>query len=325
MRLLRFPFGNCSSPFLLNVTIKHHLAKFPSCRIVEELEQNLYVDDWLTGADTVEEAKVMVEEATSILEKASMVLTKWGSNKEVTEHVSFKLSDKSVDGESVKILGLYWNQFRDCFSYQGIEISPGLVMTKRLVLSFIARLFDPLGFLSPFVISLKCLFQEMWKLGLEWDTEIPEVHRKIVSRWLEDLLLLKDWKVSRPYSTGQWKDVESVELHSFGDASEKAYGGCVYIVVKLPNGLVSSSLVLAKAKVAPVKAVTLPRLKLLGALIAARLLEFVRNTLSLSKDCCFCWSDSQVVLGWIKGASSRWKPFVANRLSEIQQITKKEI
>jgi hypothetical protein len=321
MRILRVPFGNRSSPFLLNATIKHHLDQFPSSRVVEELKQNLYVDDWLTGADTVDEAKVMVEEATATLGKASMVLTKWGSNKAVNEQVSFKLSDKSDDFESVKILGLHWNQGLDCFCYQGIEIDPSLTLTKRLVLSFIAKLFDPLGFLSPFVITLKLLFQETWKLGLDWDSELPEELRIIVMRWLQDLTLLKNWKISRPYCLGQWKNVESIELHCFSDASEKAYGGCVFIVVKLENGSIFSSLVLAKTKVAPVKAVTLPRLELLGALLAVQLLEFVGKALSVSVDSWFCWSDAQVVLGWIKGDPSRWKPFVANRVCEIQRIT----
>ncbi|KAK3889709.1 hypothetical protein Pcinc_006275 [Petrolisthes cinctipes] len=80
MRFLRVPFGNKSSPFLLNAIIKHHLQFFSHSEVVQELKENLYVDDWLSGADSIEEGKVKFTEACSILAKAGMTLTKWSSN-----------------------------------------------------------------------------------------------------------------------------------------------------------------------------------------------------------------------------------------------------
>jgi hypothetical protein len=67
--------------------------------------------------------------------------------------------------------------------------------------------------------------------------------------------------------------------------------------------------------------VTLPRLELLGALLASQLVEFVRKALDLDRECCYCWTDSMVVLNWIRGDSFKWKPFIANRVSQIQEIT----
>ena len=80
MRFRRVPFGNCASPFLLNATIQHHLAKFPNSRVIEELKDNLYVDDWLTGADSAEEGCKLIQEASDVMNQAAMPLAKWVSN-----------------------------------------------------------------------------------------------------------------------------------------------------------------------------------------------------------------------------------------------------
>ena len=318
MRLLRVPFGNKSSPFILNATIKHHLENYEPSRVVNELNTNLYVDDWLTGADSEVEARDMVKEASGIMKDAGMTLTKWGSNRsDVCD--SYDLSAFETN-ESLKILGLKWFPSDDCFAFQGLEVDENLIITKRVVLSLVARLFDPLGLITPFSIFLKCIFQDLWKLGIGWDTEVPAEHRTKVLSWISDLEKLKSYRVSRPYTDRPWRKIASVQLHAFGDASEKAYGACVYLVTKSDDGIQKVSLVLSKARVAPVKRVTLPRLELLGALLASQLVEFVRKALELDKECCFCWTDSMVVLNWIRGDSFRWKPFVANRVSQIQEI-----
>ena len=321
MRFTRVPFGNRCSPFLLNATIKYHLKKFESSRVIEELAENLYVDDWLTGAEEEEDAAQMVIQADTVMSQASMNLTKWGSNnKEVLDSTLYSLTDKSENLSNVKVLGLGWSPSEDCFFFEGMRVEPGLVITKRTVLSLIARLFDPLGLLGPFVIGLKCLFQTLWKLGLDWDQEVPTDTATRVTLWIEDLSKLKTWKVERTYTSGRWDETCDVKLHAFGDASEGAYGACVYLIVKKKDGAKTSKLILSRSRVAPLKMVTLPRLELLGAVLAVQLVELVRKTLKLPKECCHCWTDSMVALGWIRDDPSRWKPFVANRVAQIQQI-----
>ncbi len=321
MRLTRVPFGNRASPFILNATIKHHLAQFESTVVTREIQENLYVDNLISGADDDNEAAYMIEEASDIMHTCGMHLTKWGSNrKDVLEEV-FSSSEKCVPQTGAKVLGMEWSPEEDSFTFDGVSLDPGLVITKRVVLSLISRLFDPMGFLVPFVINLKCLFQDLWKQGLEWDVEVRAEHSALVLTWIQDLEELKGWRIQRPYLAGPWRDVQSIRLEAFGDASEKAYGACIYIVTVDGKGETSSSLVIAKAKVAPVKKVTLPRLELLGALLAAQLVNFVRKALRLGKDDCRLWSDSTVVLSWISDDASRWKPFVANRVSLIQALT----
>ena len=86
-----------------------------------------------------------------------------------------------------------------------------------------------------------------------------------------------------------------------------------------PRGVVPS-LVIAKAKLAPLKTVTLPRLDLLACILSARLLTFVHDALRLEKSLhYYCWSDSMVALSWMADPS-RWT-FVANRVVEIHTLT----
>ncbi|GFX19663.1 integrase catalytic domain-containing protein [Trichonephila clavipes] len=82
------------------------------------------------------------------------------------------------------------------------------------------------------------------------------------------------------------------------------------------------NLITSKTRVAPLKAVTLPRLELLGALVAVRLSSRVQEIVRKKKECkVFHWTDSKIVLFWIKGSSKRWKQFVANRVQKISKLT----
>ena len=321
MRFLRVPFGNKCSPFLLNATIKYHLSKYPASRALEELQDNLYVDDWLSGCDSPEEGCQLYQEARSILSEAGMVLAKSCSNDEVVSDRLLQEGVKFLDSDIVKILGLKWIRLSDSFSYEGVSVPANLTPTKRVILSFLARLFDPLGFLTPFLILCKILLQEIWQLGLDWDMEIPsELSRKFV-RWVGGLKAIRDWQIPRCYSQDGWSSLVGFELHVFGDASEKGYAAVVYLQVLRSDGTYDVSFVFSKARVAPLKRLTIPRLELLGALLSARLVVFVKKALRLPDVSYTCWTDSQVVLSWVKGNPGKWKPFVANRVTEIQSIT----
>ncbi|KAG1712187.1 Conserved oligomeric Golgi complex subunit 6 [Nymphon striatum] len=223
---------------------------------------------------------------------------------------------------STKVLGLSWLPTEDWFVFEGATVQDNVRVTKILILSLIARSFDPLGFLSPYIMSAKCLFQELWKMAISWDEEVPEKTRKVFQQWVNGMVELKNWKVPRSFTGKPWRDNGVVTVHAFGDASEKGYGGSVYIVVKCGNGSVQSSLVMAKARLAPLKRITLPRLELMGALLCARLLQVVLKALNLPKETPYCcWTDSSVTISWIKSDAGRWKTFVANRVTGIQEIT----
>lgn len=323
MRFLRVTFGNKASPFLLNATIRHHLSKYPPSLVIQELKENLYVDDWLTGADTEEEACEMFVEAKDVMNQAGMTLAKWNSNSKLISMKAYATSGTSPNGaDGVKVLGVRWMPSRDVFSFDGITLPSDVITTKRVVLSFIARVFDPLGFLTPFIMIAKCLFQRLWQMGVGWDVEVPEETHHCFSQWLTGFQFIRSWEIPRCYSSMPWTDLKKVELHVFGDASERGYGAVVYLRLGHSDGQFSSSFVVSKAKVAPLKKVTLPRLELLGSLLAARLLKFAKQALRLPEDVGYrCWTDSTVALGWIRGDPSNWKQFVANRVTEIQDLT----
>ena len=106
MRFIRVPLGNKISPFLLNATIKHHLETYAKTKGVTELLENLYVDDWLTGADIDAEGCDMIQEAGVIMKKAGMSLSKWSSNRSVVAGMLRRqFQDKCLTAESVKVLG----------------------------------------------------------------------------------------------------------------------------------------------------------------------------------------------------------------------------
>lgn len=326
MRFNRVPFGNKSSPFLLNATIKHHLNLCPQSDVVQELKENLYVDDWLTGAESINEGQAMFIEAAFILGKAGMTLSKWtSSNKYLVERFSDN-SNFVSDKEAVKILGMNWNMLHDYFSFDGFSIdSPlELIVTKRAVLSCLARVFDPLGLLSPFTMVVKILFQQIWRLGTGWDETLPDELLFRFQTWFKGIPAFQLWRVDRCYFPGSsWTAMTGVELHGFGDASEKAYGACVYLRLPLPDGNFKVSLVMSKGRVAPIKALSLPRLELLSAVLCCRLVNFVMSALHLDVPV-FCWTDSTVTLSWIKGDPHRWKTFVKNRVTEIQDLVSPE-
>ena len=159
---------------------------------MEELQSNLYVDDWLTGANTEEEVCSLFLQASNIMCKAGMELTKWNSSLGlVKETVLDKLGCQHLKETNPKVVGVKWIPSEDCFSFVGIAIPLYTVVTKWVFLSCIARTYDPLGFITPFVMSAKILFQDVWKLGLDWDDPLPSDLTTVFMDWLSGLSVLK--------------------------------------------------------------------------------------------------------------------------------------
>ena len=156
------------------------------------------MDDWLSGSDNDSDACEMVKTADEVMGQAKMSLAKWISNSEqVGDLLCREFQDKTVETDSFKVLGIRWLPGEDCFSFDGFEVPKDLCTTKRVVLSLLSKLFDPLGFLVPFIMMVKCLFQDIWRLGFAWDQVLPaELQEKFLC-WVNGLKLLKKWRIPR--------------------------------------------------------------------------------------------------------------------------------
>ena len=103
----------------------------------------------------------------------------------------------------------------------------------------------------------------------------------------------------------------------FSDASQTAYGAVAYLVWLTPEGP-RVSLVSLKARVAPIRHTTIPRLELMAALIASRLAQTIYEEFKIKPSCTTLWTDSTIVLNWLRSESATFKTFVGVRVAEIQ-------
>lgn len=183
-----------------------------------------------------------------------------------------------------------------------------------------AKLFDPLGLISPFIIGTKILFQILCKNKVGWDEELEGNLAKRWNQLTKELEVLSTIKIPRCYYLVDKVLVEQ-QVHGFCDASEKAYAAAVYLRSVYSSGDVSVRLISSKTRVTPMKGQTIPRLELLGATILARLVHVVLNCL-ISNSEIYCWTDSYTVLCWIKN-DRPWRQYVQHRVNEIRKLTHK--
>ena len=231
----------------------------------------MFVDNWVSGAETSEQAYERFCEAINVLADAHLPLSKWYTNDPNLQNV-FSESDCSVE-KVISILGLNWSNFSDKFLFNNLDMGNKLIYepTKRTVLSSIANIYDPLGFLSPFVMYAKILFQDIWCLKLDWNNSLPMDIKNKYDLWLTSSEHLKSFSVNRCYFPSYaWSELRSIELHMFSDSSERGYGCCIYVRALLPNDEFSVNLVCSRSRVCPIKKITLPRLELMAALIGSR-------------------------------------------------------
>ncbi|XP_012150920.2 uncharacterized protein LOC105663836 [Megachile rotundata] len=292
---------------------------------VPVLQNQIYVDDCVFGADDVDLARQTRKQLISLLNRAVFTLRKWASNtpallSNINPNDHSVTSTKTLQPNKplqpeLKVLGVSWNPNVDSFQFN-IIIGENVPQTKRTILSTIAKFFDPLGWVTPVVIKGKILMQHLWHFKCDWDVNIPNA---ILDEWIsyyKQLPCLRQLSLPRWVNYGSY--VKSYELHGFADASSSAYAAVVYLKTITLSGDVTISLLTAKSKVALLKSISIPRLELCAAVLLSRLLVFVKSTLALQSVTSYCWTDSTIVLAWVCQLPSRWKTFVANRVAEIQ-------
>jgi uncharacterized protein YoxC len=321
LRFTRALFGLAPSPFLLGGVVKQHLE---SCRArypeeTEEILKSLYVDDLIGGGTTTAEAQHLKDTATTVFQEAKFQLHKWHSNEASLEtenepsrdEQSYAKTQLGVKAGETKLLGLTWNKVDDkiAVQFQKCEIP---TPTKREVLSNVAKIYDPLGVVSPTSLTGKLLYREICDRKIPWDKELPP---DLVAKWSGWQDELPD-KVEIPRSLVSNREVISdIKLHAFGDASGKGVSAVVFAVIEQPSG-VSQGQVCAKSRLAK-EQLTIPRQELVSAHMACNLVHNVKQALEgFPVSEVYGWLDSTVALHWLKGGGE-YKQFVRNRVLKI--------
>ena len=181
-------------------------------------------------------------------------------------------------------------------------------------MSDIAKTFDVLGWLSPVILVLKLLYRNLWERNLGWDQQVPEDLRLQHEQWRNELPLLAEIRLPRHYFNG--RKPETISLHGFSDASKSAFSAVIYVRATYSSGPPTSALVLSKTRVAPLDERSIPELELCGAHLLAKLLSTTSQTLDISTENIWAYSDSTIVLAWLDGNPKRYKLYVANRISK---------
>ena len=162
---------------------------------------------------------------------------------------------------------------------------------------------------------MKIILQDLRKLKLAWDDPVPDHIAKMWKNWRSELPLITSRPIPR-YHLLKGKEVISLQLHGVSDASKSAYAGVIYLRAIYSDTTVSTSLLFAKAKVAPLNGCTIPRKKLNGAQLLSKILLIVANTLSISLADVFAWCDSTIVLCWLPIRAAKLKTYVCNRVMD---------
>lgn len=207
----------------------------------------------------------MTQNLITLFEKGKFVLRKWSSNfEQLLTHIPLEhrqvlpITFDERDSGCTKVLGSKWDPKVDSLSYQ-YQPCP-VKFSKRAILSEIARIYDPLGLLTPVTTDLKRLMKYLWLVGVNWDETIPE---EAMTSWIQyhrELPVLATQQIPRMVTPPN----AIYELHGFSDASEAAYAAAVYL--RIDTGTkVKCHLLMRKSKIAPAKKITVPRLELCGA------------------------------------------------------------
>lgn len=321
-RLNTVTYGTAPASFLAVRSLQQAASDYEGLypQAADIIQNDFYMDDLLTGAQSLEDAVRLKCEITKILNAACFPLQKWRSNEnsffnntEPENHDTYFISDS--DTNNIKTLGLIWNPTDDSFRYS-LQIDYSRPITKRTMLSAISKLFDPLGLVNPTIIVAKIIMQKLWQCRIDWDESVPVDLYTSWQHFLNELVKINEIIIPRHVICS---DPVKVELHGFCDASERAYGACVYIRSKSRNGRFHSNLLCAKSRVAPLKTIALPRLELCGAVLLTLLMKRVQEAMTIKFANRYYWCDSTIVLSWLNAEPTKWKTFVANRVTIIQE------
>lgn len=317
-------YGTACAPFIATkclATLAQSISSFPVA--AKAIESHFYMDDLLSGADSLEECRQLQQKVHTTLAGAGFVLRKYQSN----DPTLFSELDPELIGAPVRqtiigelatsVLGVSWQPQSDTFQLR--VVTPKVQTTsctRRSLLSEISKTFDPLGFVAPFTIRAKIFMQRVWAESTTWDEPLSQSLAEDFHSYWHEIQYLESFQVPRLLVPPQNIECSS-QLIGFCDASELAYCAVVYFRAVSADGNISVNFVCAKTRVAPLKTVSIPRLELQAAWLLTQLISRVSKVLNVSLANVRVFSDSKVTLAWLAKPPSTWSLFVRNRVAKI--------
>ncbi|XP_028408116.1 uncharacterized protein LOC114530710 [Dendronephthya gigantea] len=322
-------FGAVSSPSVCNYALRKtaddNELDYPTVATV--IRRNFYVDDCLRSDKTEESTTKLIDDLRTVCTKGGFHLTKFVSNsRNVLESIpaeerSQETRTLDLDRERLPIkraLGIQWCVESDMFEFRIILSDKPL--TRRGILSTISSVYDPLGFVAPFILPAKGILQDLCRKDIDWDEDIPEAYRIQWMKWLTELPLLHKLQIPRCIKPTQFGTVVSRQIHIFSDASESGYGAVAYQRLVDDNETIHCAFLMGKARLAPIKAITIPRLELTAAVVSVRIGELLKKELDGRYEIIY-HTDSLTVLRYIISEQHRFHVFVANRVQLIRDYS----
>ena len=273
-RFTRLPVGLTSSPFLLSATIRtlgkmYHDTYPAACAL---MDRSSYMDDFGASSSHDNDIVTIFFQVTSLMNTIHLTVYKWATNSTHLQHI-WQTQGLPLQTET-QVIGIDWDTQPDTIHINHTNFTrtlPERLATTRQVLQVTSRFYDPLGLFSPVALVGKLLFQDTWTRVLARDEVLhPDIAVKWLS-WTSQLHHLSDLHVPR-WIGAQKHKLQECEVHVFGYASEPAYGAVIYLK-SISDNAVNVRLICGKARLAPIKRVTMPRLELLAALVATRLMR----------------------------------------------------
>ena len=329
LRHCRHIFGgvwcSSSSQFVLRKAIENEANSVIRNAVLD----GFYVDDCLTSVDKKADLLTLVNELPETLDLHGYEITKMLVNDTDVlsviprERRAAEVKDLTPTDEiHTYALGIRWEVNSDTFYFVFDEYVNN-VLTRRIILSIVSSVYDPLGMISPLIIYGRILFQESNRLKLNWDEPLPESLIQKWDDWIESLQNISNMSIPRCVKLFPIENC-TLELHTFADASMEAYCAVSYVRAEdLMSENITCNMIRSKTRVAPIKQLSIPRLELQACLMACQLSSMVRDDLGVNFESYF-WTDSKIALAYIMNDDKKFAPFVANRLTDINLLSAKK-
>nr|XP_021003491.2 uncharacterized protein LOC110283143 [Parasteatoda tepidariorum] len=256
IRIKTLTYGTKNAQFLAIRTLKQlamdEQLNYPLAS--EVVLSDLYIDDVVTGSTDLESALMLKTQLVKMFDSCGMTLHKWNSNsRDLINDSNFNKEFSFETEESTKTLGIIWQPGQDKFTFK-VCVSQQSAYTKRDVLSVIARLYDPIGFLGPVISRAKIMLQTLWTQDLNWDDNLPEHIAREWNRFVSNLKALENIRIDRYVLISK---VKKIALVGFADASTLAYGAVIYLHPDSSNS--AFKILASKSRIAPLKTISVPR------------------------------------------------------------------